>query len=169
MALLAKERVIERDPEVIGELDKHGFGEKGEKELLLSPEEALYLLEKEKIAVENERGKGLDYEGLMKAFMKLDREFPRKFIVFRDMRNRGFVVKTGFKFGSHFRIYARGDRPGQGHAVWLVHCLPEEYVCDFSEVSRAVRLAQNVRKKMIYALVDKEGDITYYKVDRITP
>lgn len=169
MALLIKERVIERDSSAIEELDKHGFGEKSDSELMLSPEDALYLLEKEKLAVENERGKKMGYEGLMKAFMRLDKEFPRKYIVFRDLRNRGFVVKTGFKFGSHFRIYARGDRPGQGHAVWLVHCLPEEYVCDFSEVSRAVRLAQNVRKKMIYALVDKEGDITYYKIDRITP
>ncbi len=92
-----------------------------------------------------------------------------KYTVYRDLKDRGFCVKTGFKFGSHYRLYSRGDKPGKGHAIWLVHAVPEEYTVQFQVISRAIRLAQNVRKKMIYAVVDKEGDITYYKFDRITP
>jgi len=169
MAILARERVLVREPEQIEELEKRGYGERDGSHVLLSPEEALYLAEKGELKVEGERGKALGYNELMKHFSKLDKDFPRKYLVFRDLKNRGFCVKTGFKFGSHYRVYARGEKPGTGHAVWLVHCIPEEFVCDFSDVSRAVRLAQNVRKKMIYAVLDKEGDITYYKIERMTP
>jgi tRNA-intron endonuclease len=169
MAILAKERVLVREPDQMEDLEKRGYGERDGSHVLLSPEEALYLNEKQELKVESEREKALGYKELMKHFTKFDKDFPRKYLVFRDLKNRGFCVKTGFKFGSHYRVYARGEKPGSGHAVWLIHCIPEEFVCDFSDISRAVRLAQNVRKKMIYAVLDKEGDITYYKIERMTP
>ena len=170
MPVLMKERVVVRETALIDELDKKGFGEKTEDELLLSPEETLFLVEKRKdFDIKNEKGRNQDHAALLKVFSKLDKDFPRKYLVFKDLRNRGFCVKTGFKFGTDYRVYARGDKPSQGHAVWLVHCVPEEFTCSFPELSRSVRLAQNVRKKMIYAVIDKEGSITYYKIERITP
>ena len=169
-ALLIKGHVLVRDPEMIEDLDKRGYGEKDADQLLLSPEEAMYLNEKRaEFPIEDYTGKKLTYRQLMGRFTRTDKEFSRKYLVFRDLRNRGYCVKTGFKFGSDYRLYARGDRPGRGHAMWLVHCVPENTTFGFSNLSRSVRLAQNVRKKMIYAVLDKEGDITYYKIDRITP
>jgi len=50
-----------------------------------------------------------------------------------------------------------------------VHAIPEEFTCSFSELSRAVRLAQNIRTEMIWAIIDSEGDVTYYSIKRITP
>lgn len=170
MVLVTKGRVWVTDDEMAKELLERGFGEDFEGKVLLSPEETLYLKEKRKdFPIETSRSKELTFEDAMKYFTRVDKEFPRKYIVFRDLRNRGFVVKTGFKFGTHYRIYSRGVKPGEGHAIWLVHAVPEEYKCSFPEFSRSVRLAQNVRKKMIYALVDKEGDITYYKIERFRP
>ncbi len=170
MTLLSDNKIWVTDEELIEQLSDRGFGEETEEKILLAPEEALFLKEKRKeFPVENEDSEELSFEDLMKAFTKQDEEFPRKYVVYRDLRSRGFVVKTGFKFGSHYRVYKRGVKPGEGHAIWLVHSIPEEYDCSFQELSRAVRLAQNVRKKMIYALVDKEGDVTYYKVERFKP
>ncbi len=170
MALLADNRVVVTEKELADELEQKGYGEKEKNKLLLSPEEALYLKENRKeFTVSSTGRKDLSYEELLKKFSRLDKEFGRKYLVFKDLKDRGFCVRTGFKWGTHYRVYARGDRPGKGHAIWLVHVVPEEYKCSFPELSRAVRLAQNVRKKMIYAVLDKEGDITYYKIERITP
>lgn len=164
------ERIIVTDLKEMEELEKRGYGEKEGETLLLSPEEALYLVEKKlEFGVKNEKGRKMSYDSLIKHFLKIDKEFPMKYLVYKNIRDRGFIIKTGFKFGSHFRVYSRGDKPGKGHAIWLIHCVPEEYIAEFPVISRAVRLAQNVRKKMIYAVVDKEGDITYYKIERITP
>ncbi|MEM0372500.1 MAG: tRNA-intron lyase [archaeon] len=170
MALLMKERVLVTNAELVGELEAKGYGERQGNQLLLSPEEALYLKEKrQEFDVQNKSGKSVTYEAMWKTFLKTDKEFEMKYLVFRDLKDRGFCVKTGFKFGSHYRVYARGDKPGKGHAIWLVHVLPEETKVDIIVLSRAIRLAQNVRKKMIYAVVDKESNITYYRFDRITP
>jgi tRNA-intron endonuclease len=170
MILLTRDRVWVTDAETAGKLIEKGFGENHEGKVLLSPEETLFLMEKrQELPVEDTKGKRMSFDELMKEFVQKDKEFHRKYIVYRDLRGRGFIVKTGFKFGTHYRIYERGVKPGEGHAVWLVHVVPEEFKCDFHTFSGKVRLAQNVRKKMIYALVDKEGDITYYKIERFSP
>ena len=106
---------------------------------------------------------------------KNERNFHARFIVYSDLRERGFIVKTGFKFGCDFRVYARGVKIKKGpkaaheHTKWVVHAIPEEFSCSFPELSRAVRLAQNIRTEMIWAVVDSEGDVTYYGIKRITP
>jgi tRNA-intron endonuclease len=169
MAVVTKGRVWVTDEKEAKELLSRGFGEEKDGKVLLSPEETLFLKEKRKSYQVMDGKKDLDFDGLMKAFTKSDKEFPRKYIVYRDLRGRGYIVKTGFKFGTHYRVYGRGTKPGNAHAIWLVHCVPEEFKCDFHTFSGKIRLAQNVRKKMIYALVDKEGDITYYKIERFSP
>ncbi len=170
MALITRGRVWVNDEATAKKLQEKGFGEEKEGKVLLSPEETLFLIEKRRdFPVEDTKGNMLGFDDLMKEFSKRDKDFPRKYIVFRDVRGRGFIVKTGFKFGTHYRIYGRGIKPGEGHAMWLIHVVPEEFKCDFHTFSGKVRLAQNVRKKMIYAVVDKEGDITYYKIERFSP
>ena len=170
MALLIEERVLVTDKDLLSELYQKGYGEKDKKSLLLSPEETLYLTEKRKdFPVTNKAGKELDFDKLFKHFTKKDKLFALKYFVFRDLKDRGFLVKSGFKFGTHFRVYNRGEKPGKGHAVWLIQAVPEEFTVDWSVISRSIRLAQNVRKNMIYATVDKDGDVTYYKMERITP
>ncbi len=158
------------NPGQIGELNARGFGEKRGNKLLLSPEEAIYLSEKRKdFSIVDEDNNQVDYTDLMKFFSKKDKDFPKKYLVYKNLKERGYVVKTGFKFGTHFRVYPRGIKPGEGHSTWLVHVIDESHKCGFTEISRSVRLAQNVKKKMVFAVVDKEGDITYYKIERFTP
>ena len=102
-------------------------------------------------------------------------EFHPQFIVFRDLRERGYVVKTGYKFGAHFRLYDRGVKLKRGikapheHTKAIVHAVSEESAFSLPEMSRAVRLAHNIRATMWWAIVDREGDVTYYSLSRVTP
>ncbi|MEM3411909.1 MAG: tRNA-intron lyase [archaeon] len=169
MAVLSSEGILVNEPEWVEKLEKRAMGEKQGENLVLSPEEATYLLEKnENFEIKDSSGKTYSFEEIFRFFQKKDKEFFRKYIVYKDLKDRGYCVKTGFKFGTHFRVYARGDRPGQGHAIWLVHAVPENYVCKFTEISRAIRLAHNVRKKLLFGVVDAEGSVTYYKLEWVT-
>ncbi|MDA8144365.1 MAG: tRNA-intron lyase, partial [Thermoplasmatales archaeon] len=81
--------------------------------------------------------------------------------VYDDLISRKFIVKTGFKYGSNFRIYSRTI---EEHADFLVHVLdgPEEWY----KISRGIRVAQGVRKEMIFA--GKTGDkLEYIKLKRV--
>lgn len=96
----------------------------------------------------------------------LDSKFDLKVKVYEDLRDKGLVPKTGFKFGTHFRVYKDYENPSSlSHAKYLVQALEPSTKLNPPEISRAVRLAQNVRKKMLFAIVDKE--INYLELNRV--
>ncbi len=153
------------------ELEQRSYGKRIEDRLELALVEALYLLERRKISVKKGKTK-VNFKALMEHGLKLDKRLHEKYTVYRDLRGRGLVVKTGFKFGCDFRVYKRGVLVKRGpkapteHTRWIVYCVPEDYTCSFQELSRAVRLAHSIRATMLWAIVDGEGDITFYEIMR---
>ena len=76
--------------------------------------------------------------------------------VYKMCRDRGLVVKTGFKFGSDFRGYIKVDNvENLGHSEYLINVLKKEDKLYLRDMACSVRLAHNVRKKMVYAVVDE--------------
>lgn len=166
VGILSGTKVIVGDNETKSFLAEKGFGDAMNSRYEVSLIEALYLLENDKIKITNGK-KSLKFEDMLKAGNKVEKNFYAKYTVYSDLRNRGLLVRTGLKFGTDFRIYERGSNIKSGHSKHLVHVVPEEYTCSFPEIARAIRLSQNVNKKMIYAIVDEEGDITYYQIERV--
>ena len=66
--------------------------------------------------------------------------------IFSDLTLRHCIVKTGFKYGCNFRVYLKNT---DDHAELLISLMDEKEL--WFKISRAVRLATAVRKKMIYA------------------
>jgi len=149
------------------------------KRLELELIESTYLAEKGRLKIFEKkigkRKKTLKFEDMMKIGAENVNQFHPQFMVYRDLRNRGYVVKTGFKFGAHFRVYERGVKLKRGpkgaheHTKFVVHCVPEEAAFSLPEMSRAVRLAHNIRATFVWAVLDKESSPTYYIIQRLTP
>lgn len=135
----------------------------GDNAVQLSLMETAYLAEKG--ATIHRNGQEMSYEAFMDHARGVQPDIERRLLAYKNIRSKGLVPKTGFKFGSHFRVYRRPI--GEGHAPYLIHVLPEDFTSTWTEVSRAVRLANSVRKEMIFARV---GDgIEYIRLKRITP
>ncbi|MBV1767594.1 MAG: tRNA-intron lyase, partial [Methanobacterium sp.] len=145
---------------------KSHYGRMENEQLELSLIEALYLLDKEKISIFS-NDKELSREDMTNIIK--DKDLYSKYLVFRDLRNRGYIVKTGFKYGSEFRLYERGKSGGEGHSDYLVNVISENYDLNVLDFSSYVRVAHGVNKKLLMAVVDEEGDITYYNVEWIRP
>jgi tRNA-intron endonuclease len=169
-------RVVIRDEEEAEEIfEENYYGKYNEEVLELSLVEAYHLMQRGLLEVEDD-GDELSEEEAFEEFSGEDEEFYHKLQAYSDLRERGFIVKTGFKFGAHFRVYPRGVNPyeegpkrQEQHTKWVVHAVPENEELSFSEMSRAVRLAQNIRATMLWAVVDSESGVTYYEVERKTP
>ena len=86
--------------------------------------------------------------------------------MYDDLRERGLVVKTGFKYGTHFRAYDQD--PGREHARFLVHAVPRDHETSWPELSRAVRLAHGVRKELVFGAADEAG-VEYIELERLRP
>jgi len=168
-ALLTGNKVIVRVKSLKDSLIQKGFGEKKEKELILDLKEALVLSDKGTIEIEDAKGNAFDFDELLKYASGKEKNFYTKFLVYEDLRTRGFVVKTGFKFGFDFRVYPRGKKMGEAHTQWVVAAVTQDDKFTMPELSRMVRLSGNIRAKILLAVVDSEDDINYYEIDRITP
>ncbi|MBU0761850.1 MAG: tRNA-intron lyase [Candidatus Altiarchaeota archaeon] len=165
-AILSGTKVLVGDNDLKSQLKDRGFGELEGKALVLSIIEAVYLVDTDKMEV-LKGDKKITFEELVKIGSKKEEEFYNKYVVYKDLRERGLLVRSGLKFGTDFRIYDRGAKLGKSHSKYLVHVVPEEYTCSFPEMAGRLRLAKNVNKDMIYAIADEESDITYYLVDRV--
>lgn len=126
--------------------------------------EALFLLEQKKIVVKDGRGKTLDIEAFEKRAKRKDKSFRTRYLVFKDMRKRGYVVKTALKFGADFRVYDRGVKPGEDHAKWVLFPVQENSGFSWHDFSAKNRVAHSTKKRLLIGVVDDEGDVTYYEI-----
>jgi tRNA-intron endonuclease len=179
---LIENRVIIWSPQAIELFEESGYGKpmpfEEPNRLELDLIEATYLVERKKLKVfvkEDRKKRKISLQELMEIGSKNVNQFHPSFIVYRDLRNRGYLCKTGFKFGSLFRVYDRGVKIKKGakapheHTRYVVQPVAEESAFSLPEMSRAVRLAQNIRATLVWAVVDRDNDVTFYIIQRITP
>ena len=135
--------------------EQQGFGRPEEGGIRLAPIEALYLLQKEKIAVE-----GHDFESLIAAFSRKP-NFLRTYLVYRDIRERGYAVQPG---PQDLRVFRRGERPGEGRSRYFIRILSERDYVEFDRVTADTATTGFMRKQNLIAVVDDENELTYYEV-----
>ncbi|MBN1169736.1 tRNA-intron lyase [Candidatus Micrarchaeota archaeon] len=121
--------------------------------------ETIYLLRHGQLHLLNARLK--DAEALAKKRIMF---FPDLYSVYEDWRKRGYVIKTGFKFGTHFRLYFPGASPLKTDDKWMhsrhvIHVFPRKHKQIISEWSRAIRVAHSVKKTFILAIPGKKTQV----------
>ncbi len=170
-ASLVAGRILTENSDLARELYNHAqYGTiTRSKQVHLSFLEALYLIEKEKVQLLDGKGKLFTEARLTKFANKQEEDFWVRYTVYRDLRERGYVVKTAFKFGADFRVYERGVKPGEDHAKWIVYPVHEGAKHSWSAFSAKNRVAHSTKKRLLIAIVDDEGDITYYEVKWVRP
>jgi len=147
---------------------KSCFGKPVGEKIQYSLSETLFLVEKGKMEIFS-KGKKISKTELINKFRKIDKKIQIKYSVFKDLRERGYIVKTALKFGAEFRVYDKGSKPGEKHAKWIVFTDHESKKITWHEFSAKNRVAHSTKKNLLLAIVDEEGDITYYEVKWIKP
>ncbi|MEA3431018.1 MAG: tRNA-intron lyase [Nanoarchaeota archaeon] len=167
---LVGEIVITDDSDEARELyNQSRFGKLEDKKINLSLLESFYLMEKDKIEIFDKRNKIILESAFIKKANKLEPNFWVRYCVFRDFRNRGYIIKTALKFGADFRVYDRGVKPGEDHAKWVVFPVHEGSTLTWHEFSAKNRVAHSTRKRLLIGVVDDESDVTYYEVRWVRP
>ena len=164
---LVRDRVFVFDREAFDLLRDYGFyGIAGPDALQLSLLEAIHLVGKGKLTVIGRDDQPMDFDGIMRLGVSLQKEFRTRYLVFTDLRERGLVVKTGFKFGTHFRAYQQSI--DDSHARYLVHAVTEENLRSWPEVSKTVRLSVGVKKEILFGLV-RRNTVHYLQFEWVKP
>lgn len=168
-ALFLKDRVLVLNPYEADALhDIEFFGKLVGPGLQLSLLETAFLLERGLVKVRSaETGRLMNQKKFADEARKAQTDFDLRLQVYKDLKERGILVKTGFKYGSHFRAYT--GNPDSNHAKYLVHSIPEKYISMWAEISRAVRLAHGVKKEILLGRVVGDEEVEYLRLRRVRP
>jgi len=163
--VLIKNQSIILEPNRQQELEQKGYGDMVKDKLFLKPFESLYLLYTGKLALFRGK-KNVGFDLFLQICKKQDESILTKFLVYRDLRTRGYTVKDGFGFGSDFRVYAKGDF-GEKGAKFLVFGLNEGKQEKIGKLQKKVEEITKMGKEPIIAVIQRQGEIIYYKISRM--
>ena len=150
---------------MIHNLQQKGYGEIEKNQLLLKQFETLYLLYTHKLVLKKNK-KQIDFNSYMSICQKTNSEILTKFLIFRDLKTRGYVVKDGFGFGSDFRVYERGHF-GEKGAKFLIFGLNEGQQEKMGALQKKIDDITQMGKEPIIAVIERRGEVIYYKINKM--
>lgn len=148
----------------IAALVSRGYGEvKSRGCVEFTPWEALHLVREGLLEVEEPSKGKLSFEELFERLSKADEALWSKYLVYRDLRGRGYMVKPGFGGGFHFRVYERGAY-GKQPSRYLILTVCEGKPVRLAELRRALETAQKAKKEIVLAVIERRGEVVYYSL-----
>jgi len=167
-ASLGESNVLVSSPEDIEGLSSRGYGVPENGKLVLTFHEALFLLSRGILEVEDEKtGAEVDFPSLLKRFQLVDENAWVKYLIYRDLRSRGYVAREGFGLGIDFRVYERGEY-GKETAKYLIFGIQEGQPVSVEDLARALRYVQSLKKKLVLAVINRRGEVVYYSLSQLT-
>ena len=143
--------------EAIALSSKSSIGEIKQGKVIYSIYEVLYLIDEKK--AELIKGKNpVKFEQLLK------KAEANIYVVFKDLRDKGNILKEGLKFGADFRVYEKGEKPGKAHAKYLLYVTNSSKKLELKDFAAKARIAHSTNKILLLAAVDSERDVSYYEI-----
>ena len=130
--------------------------------LILDLIEGLYLLENKKISITKLKQK-MNIEQMTEICKKEVHEFEKKYIVYKNFRDKGYIINPGIKFGCDFAVYEKG--PGIDHAPFLIQVYSRNESITSTGIVLAGRLATTVRKQFILAIPKGKDKVDFLALD----
>ena len=168
-AVLAEDRVVVPAQNDTNSLYQDGYGSllADERLLTLNAFEVLYLVERRKIAVVDEANRRmLVFQELLPLLSKGDPDTWTRYIVYRDLRERGFVARAGADSSADLLVYERGmygKKPPRYH----VYMLWEGLRTPISRLSEVLDSAVDDGRILRLAVVDRRGEVVYYTLSEM--
>ena len=163
--VLLDDHIIIQNKEMQNQLESKGYGETRQGKFLLKPFEAMYFLFYKKLDLTKGKKK-IDFEQMVSIASEKDEAALTKFLIYRDLRVRGYAVKDGFGFGADFRVYERGQF-GEKGAKYLVFGLAEGKQEKMGTLQKNIEEITKMGKEPILAVIERRGDVIYYKISNV--
>ena len=163
--VLIKDQTLISDKNMQNNLEQKGYGEIIKKNFFLKPFESLYLLYIDKLKL-SKGSQQINFDSMMQECIKFDNDILTKFLVYRDLRTKGYIAKEGFGFGSDFRVYERGQF-GEKGAKYVVFGISEGKREKMGLLQKQIVQIAKMGKEPVIAVIERRGEVIYYKISRI--
>jgi tRNA-intron endonuclease len=160
---LTESGVVIAEQSSIDQLTSRGYGTLEVKTFTLAFFEALYLQDKGMLEAKTKDGATIDFQALLHFYEGKNENAWVNYLVYRDLRSRGYVVREGFGAGIDFRIYERGSY-GKDTAPYLILVTQEGKPLPVADLADALSKCQTQKKELILAVTNRRGEIVHYSV-----
>lgn len=174
--ILQKDKLIISDLDGINEIYFNSYigtlekNDDNKEILVLDPVEVLLLCERKRILVYSDIVRTeenlYEFEDLLEYFSQFDDRLWQKYIIYMDLRKRGYIVRAGYGEGIDFRVYKRGADFEKDSAKFLIYPVFEGYPIDLRDLDKMSRVAMSSRKDLVVATVDRLSKPIYYSVNK---
>jgi tRNA-intron endonuclease, archaea type len=165
--VMAEKGVTISEQSNIDALSSRGYGTLENKVFTLTYYESLYLLDKGMLEIKDPNGKAKDFQGLLHIYEAKNDNAWVNYLVYRDLRSRGYVVREGFGGGIDFRIYERGTY-GKDTAPYLIMITQEGKPLSVNDLADALSKCKSQKKELILAVMNRRGEVVHYSVSPLS-
>ena len=109
----------------------------------------------------------VNFQDLLEKYKSIENDAWVKYLIYRDLRSRGYVVREGFGLGADFRLYERGEYT-KDSADYLVYGIYEGMPLSIEGLTQILARAQNLKKMLILAVINRRGEIVYYSLSHLS-
>lgn len=135
--------------------------------LKLDPYETAILLERGRIEVVESNDDILSLSEVVAFFSNNIPNFLVHYLLYKDLRGRGYVIKRHSKNNKYFELYERGATPKNAKHLALVVPMVEGVLFDIDSIDQIVSESKSISKQLIFAVIDSLGDVSYYSVSEL--
>lgn len=159
--------LVQKSPTAQSLYEKNYFGTLlDDNSLELNILEALLLIERSRINIFDENNNEMTAEQILSIASEEDPRIWVKYLVYRDLRQRGYMVRLGYGDGIDFRVYPRGSSKSEAIAKYFIFILDEGSSIQLQNLDQITQQTLNARKKLIIVTLDRLGDPTYYHLEQ---
>ncbi|MFX0058058.1 MAG: tRNA-intron lyase [Candidatus Hodarchaeota archaeon] len=173
--IIKENKVFIYDPKGIEEFYKNSYigsiekDENGNEVLALEPIEVLLLIERQRILLwkdDVQTEPQYSFEMTLEHFSQFEKRLWSRYIIYMDLRKRGYIVRAGYGEGIDFRVYKRGADVEKDSAKFLIYPVFEGDPIELKDLDKMSRVALSSRKDLIVATVDRLSKPIYYSVNK---
>lgn len=164
--VLAEKGVQVTEKSSVDALTNRGYGTLEGDVFTLTYFETLYLADKGMLEVKDGKDNVLSFQALLHCYEAVNENAWVNYVVYRDLRSRGYVAREGFGGGTDFRVYERGGY-GKDTAPYLVLSTQEGKPLGIDQLADAMQQCQSQKKELILAVMNRRGEIVYYSVSQL--
>jgi tRNA-intron endonuclease len=142
--------------------ERGAYGERDGDALRLDLHEAAYLVEADRLVVEDAEGDPVPGAELLALGARQRERFETEHLVYRDHRARGYVIR---REEAELAAWSRGAQPPRQNASRTVLARTERATTTPGDLLGHVARAHGRSRGLLVGVVDEESDVTYYETD----
>ena len=141
----------------------HKFGVSKENGVFFPKLAFLYMVEKGMITEEEGSVLEYDFQVVLKRFKRNDPKIFSKYLIFRDLVDRGYMVIEGYGKAIDLLVYEKGDYPEKPPSIRVIGVEEGEHI-KVSKILDELHFSNLNKKRLVVAVIERRGEVIYYDI-----